>query len=201
MEKLKGIILSITPYKEKSGIISILYKNKLIEATILNLNSENFSNLKKFSYGEFLLYKGPTKYFKLKSFYPIFELNKAYNDFTSLLVLDFLSEILIKILLIKNDYNENFFLLVFGTIKRIEDESSDKFYNLIFFYNKILVYLGLDPYNMISSYLANYKILSEFDYSIKISRNNFLKLFNIFSNILSNYSGIYLKSYNNIMLL
>ncbi len=195
METINGIIISINEYKDNEFIFSILTKEALYSASITKNKRKENNSLNLFADGEFVIYKGPTKYFKIKSFYPKKILINVYESFDRLLVLDFLNEILSKIdyetIIISKLYDYLNFTLI-----NLDNLSIDcNLLTLYFFYN-LLILLGLDP-----TYTKLYKKedvdLENIDVTIKIDKKVFLVLFRFFSKILHDFLGVYLNSYYN----
>ncbi len=195
METVSGIIISLAQYKDNQFIASILSKESLYSASLtLNKRKEN-NSIQKFSFGEFELYKGPTKYFKVKSFSPKFMMLNVFGDFDRLLSLDFISELLMKI-----EYEtlevEKIFELTLETIKNIDDLSNDSKFLTLYFYYNILKLLGLDP--TYTKFYEKEKLdLDDKNFKKNIDKTTFLTLFKYFSEIISNYHGIYLNSFVN----
>ena len=195
METINGIITSINEYKDKEFIVSILTKDALYSASITRNKRNENNSLNIFSMGEFVLYKGPTKYFKIKSFFPKKILINVYESFDRLLVLDFLSEILSKI-----DYQTiNIFKLfeyLNFTLINLDNLSIDNNLITLYFFYNLLILLGLDP-----TYTNFYKKgeidLTNIDLIQKIDKKTFLALFRFFSKILHDFLGVYLNSYYN----
>lgn len=195
METINGIIISINEYKDKEFIVSILSNEALYSASITRNKRRENTSLNIFSFGEFVLYKGPTKYFKIKNFYPRKILVNVYDSFDRLLVLDFLTEILNKINYETINISKLFSLLKF-TLTNLDNLSVDSNLITLYFFYNLLIVLGLDPtytklYNNIDVDLLN------LDLTKRIDKKTFLILFRFFSKILHDYLGVYLNSYYN----
>lgn len=199
MEIIKGYIVSLSDYNDKEFIINILSEDNLYSASLFKSKRKKNSSYQLFSYGEFTLYKGPTKYFKVKDFIPLFLIKNSYDDLDRLLSLDFYNELLTNILLNENDidYKKMFTLLKFFTTY-IEDFSINNNYLLLFFYYNLLKIIGLNLKE--SKYFINKEIFFEvFDKDIKIENKEFKEIFKYFSKILNDYMSISLNSYQNFI--
>lgn len=199
MEIIKGYIVSLSDYNDKEFIINILSEDNLYSASLFKSKRKKNSSYQLFSYGEFTLYKGPTKYFKVKDFIPLFLIKNSYDDLDRLLSLDFYNELLTNILLNENDinYKKMFTLLKFFT-SYIEDFSINNNYLLLFFYYNLLKIIGLNLKE--SKYFINKENFFEvFDKDIKIENKEFKEIFKYFSKILNDYMSISLNSYQNFI--
>lgn len=199
MEIIKGYIVSLSDYNDKEFIINILSEDNLYSASLFKSKRKKNSSYQLFSYGEFTLYKGPTKYFKVKDFIPLFLIKNSYDDLDRLLSLDFYNELLTNILLNENDidYKKMFTLLKFFTTY-IEDFSINNNYLLLFFYYNLLKIIGLNLKE--SKYFINKENFFEvFDKDIKIENEEFKEIFKYFSKILNDYMSISLNSYQNFI--
>ena len=101
MEIKNGIIISANPYKDKNLICSLLCEDEIISFEVLSFfnSKKGYTNdIQVLNFGEFELYKGPTSYFKLKSYKIERSLyNSVYADSDLLIGYEYLKEILIKI--------------------------------------------------------------------------------------------------------
>lgn len=200
MINIKGYIVSIVDYNDKEFIINILNESNLYNASLLKTKKSKNSSYQLFSYGEFNLYKGPTKYYKVKDFYLIHQLQNVYEDISRLLTIDFFNELLTKILLNEKEIEYlKIFNLIHEITLKIEDISIDNNYLILYFFNKILSIIGLDPIN--TKIMIDYKnYFNIFNNSIKIEKETFNKVFIFYSELLQNYLGISLNSYKNLIL-
>ena len=194
MELINGIIISISKYKESDNIIKILTNNN-IESVQVSKNVYIKENINKFSGGEFRIYKGGQKYYKLSAFNQTFFLKNTYDDFNKLIIIDFLNELLSYL----NEYKETIdftglydFLL--KEIKNIDSKERNHFYECLVIYINILKILGMDPRNEEEFILLNKDVML----NENIDKNNFRKYFNLLSKILAFNLDIHLESYKNI---
>ena len=70
MEVYNGIIISTSVYKDNNLIVNLLTQNSIVTFEVLSLHNKNrylINDIQVLNYGEFELYKGNTKYFKLKA--------------------------------------------------------------------------------------------------------------------------------------
>lgn len=197
---VKGYIISITDYNDKEFIINILNENAFYSASLLKSKKSKNSSYQIFSYGEFTLYKGPMKYYKIKDFYLIHQLQSAYEDISRLLTIDFFDEILSKVLLNEKNIDYlNFYNLVDEINNEIEDLSIDNNYLILYFFYKMLCFIGLNPIN--TSFMINYKkYFLSLNNQNRIEKDDFYKIFTFFSELLQNYLGITLNSFKNFII-
>lgn len=108
MIKVEGIILNIKKYKNADCVFNILTKDKLIPVLgrgTLSLKSKTNKLNHPFISGEFDLYEGPTKGFKLrdckidKYFYNLFS---TYED---LMIFNFINELIYKIVFNSDEFS------------------------------------------------------------------------------------------------
>lgn len=195
METIKGIIISINEYKENQFILNILSEEALYSASTTSNKRKTNSSLQKFAFGEFILYKGPTKYFKIKDFNSDFLMSNVYSDFNRLIEIDFFNEILSKI-----DYENiniaKLYNLVLLTIKSIDNFSNNDRYITLYFFFHILKMLGLDP-TYTKLYEKEKINLDCQDFTKSVDKQTFLILFRFFSKVLNDYLGVFLNSYYN----
>ena len=108
MEKIVGLILNISNYKNSDCIFNILTKNELIP--VLGKGSLNIKNKTNrlnnpFIYGEFDLYKGPTLGYKLRDCKVYEHFNERFVTYEDHIIFDFLSELLFKVIINSNSYD------------------------------------------------------------------------------------------------
>lgn len=144
MEKIDGISLLVSKYKDNDAIINILTNEGLISALgrgILNYKSKNFIFSSPFIYAEFELYRGNVGGNKLKTG-KIFKIFNDYtNDYTILVSLNFLSEIILKTI----DGIDNFSSLYLNTLHFLESlYIHNTFKELSIFVIKLTHLLGVD---------------------------------------------------------
>ena len=129
MEVYNGIIISTSVYKDNNLIVNLLTQNSIVTFEVLSLHNKNrylINDIQVLNYGEFELYKGNTKYFKLKACKIEKSLYKrCFEDSKLLFSYEFLKEIILK----NQPYEdfEKYFKLLLITIKYLI-ENSDKWY-------------------------------------------------------------------------
>jgi len=119
MIKIEGIIISISHYKNNDAIINILTKDGILtvngRGSFLLKNPTN-KYLKQFLYGEFDLYQGPTRGYKLRECRVIEQFDSIFRDYKDLMILNFLSELTF-ILTIDNSDLYGYYQLLLETLK------------------------------------------------------------------------------------
>lgn len=145
MEEIEGISLLISKYKDKDGILNILTKNGLYSVLgrgIFNFKSKIFSFSSPFLHAKFEIYKGNVGGYKLKSGTIISSFNdlKIY-DYNKAIILDFLSEIILKAKDGIDDF-EALFNMTLNLLRNLNKEDSFKI--LSYFLIKLSFLLGLE---------------------------------------------------------
>lgn len=107
MEKIIGIILNISNYKNSDCIFNILTKDRLIP--VLGKGSLNIKNKTNrlnnpFIYGEFDLYKGATKGYKLRDCKVYDYFNNNFLTYEDHIIFNFLNELLFKVIINSSSY-------------------------------------------------------------------------------------------------
>ena len=109
MQKVIGIILNISNYKNSDCVFNILTKDELI--SVLGRGSLNFKSKTNrlnnpFIYGEFDLYEGPTKGYKLRDCEVFNYFNEKFISYEDHMIFNFLNELLFKIVVNSNSYDQ-----------------------------------------------------------------------------------------------
>ena len=109
MQKVIGIILNISNYKNSDCVFNILTKDELI--SVLGRGSLNFKSKTNrlnnpFIYGEFDLYEGPTKGYKLRDCDVFNYFNEKFISYEDHIIFNFLNELLFKIVVNSNSYDQ-----------------------------------------------------------------------------------------------
>ena len=195
MDHFRGYIISINAYKDSSLMVNLLTQETLISFEVKGKNKIQEYRNRLFSYGDFLLYKGPTKYYKLKEdkiISPLYYENLAIDK---LLTLDLISEITLKVLQYERSIDEIYDLLSF-TIDNLKEID---YKNLILYYIfNMLKIIGANIENDDKFIDADYKIDKSFLLST-ISKESFSYLIQIFNRILFETCEISLKSIENFI--
>lgn len=210
MDKILGIVISKNYYKNNYYILNILNENSIFSAKYLEKKNNSLKNIDYFSYGEFLLYKGNINQYKVKEFDSLFSVNYDNRNFEELFFIDFLKEILNKILLIDEDINKKeLFLLLKKTLINFNNvdincTSGNIFLSILVFFYNILLILGIN----INS-LSNKDIFTKIDNNIRIakdscftiSKDEFIKIFIELCDIFTLNTDIVINSKENLILL
>lgn len=195
MDQFRGYIISINAYKDSSLMVNLLTRETLISFEVKGKNKIQEYRNRLFSFGDFLLYKGPTKYYKLKEdniISPLYYENLAIDK---LLTLDLISEITLKVLQYERSIDEIYNLLSF-TIDNLKEID---YKNLILYYIfNMLKIVGANVENDDKFIDADYKIDKSFLLST-ISKESFAYLLQIFNRILFETCEISLKSIENFI--
>lgn len=133
MELIKGIVVSLSKYKDNDAIINVLTKDSIIPISIRGAYSKNSKYLKfahTFYEGEFEIYKGNTKYFKLKNVNILFDSESFYDDYSILVCLELIKEVFTKAF--SNDEFTNNYLLLSTTLKHLASKSDVVKYTLLY---------------------------------------------------------------------
>ena len=195
MDQFRGYIISINPYKDSSLMVNLLTQETLISFEVKGRNKIQEYRNRLFSYGDFLLYKGPTKYYKLKEDKIISPLYYENLPIDKLLTLDLISEITLKVLQYERSSDEIYDLLSF-TIDNLKEID---YKNLILYYIfNMLKIIGANVENDDKFIDADYKIDKSFLLST-ISKESFAYLLQIFNRILFETGEISLKSIENFI--
>lgn len=100
MEIYNGIIISTSVYKDNNLIVNLLTQDSIVTFEVLSLHNKNrylINDIQVLNYGEFELYKGDTKYLKLKACKIEKSLYKrCFEDSKLLFSYEFLKEIILK---------------------------------------------------------------------------------------------------------
>lgn len=137
MEKVLGISILVSNYKNNDAVINILTKDGLISVLakgLKNSKSKIYQLNNCFVYGEYDLYKGPTNGLKLRDCLIFNNYSNIFNTFEDHVIFDFLSESLFKTT-IENCEFEKYFDL---TIEFLEAYKKNKTIN----YALVLYYLA-----------------------------------------------------------
>ena len=196
MEKIEGVSLLISKYKDNDAIINILTNNGLVSVLgrgILNYKSKNFIFSSPFTYAEYEIYRGNVGGNKLKTgkIYKIF--NDSTNDYSKLLALNFFSEIILKTI----DGIDEFSTLYKNTLNFLESiNQNDIFKELAIFTIKLTHLLGIDILIIGSKYLdyTNGKLTNtktENSFSLNENDVNFLK--EVYNKNIPSFEANYLK--------
>lgn len=139
MQKIEGLILNISNYKNSDCVFNILTKNNLI--SVLGKGSLNIKNKTNrlnnpFIYGEFDLYEGPTKGYKLRDCDVFDYFNEKFVSYEDLMIFNFLNELLFKIIINSNSYDQYFETIInalklYGTGKNNYDIIATLYANLL----------------------------------------------------------------------
>ncbi len=185
MQEFEGIIVSVNKYKDNDAILNVLTKDSLISILgkgIFKETNKNHKFVNKFIYGLFDCYEGPVKGLKLrnvqiKEFYPI-----NFKSYTSLIIVDFLSELIIK----TSENNDCCFLFnnllkILNILKKKNDDSVLFGSALIFLFSYI-ENLGIKPimYGDDIPYFSFKKgeflnIYEDFDYKLNTDEQSIIK--------------------------
>lgn len=195
MDQFRGYIISINAYKDSSLMVNLLTQETLISFEVKGKNKIQEYRNRLYSYGDFLLYKGPTKYYKLKEDKIISPLYYENLPIDKLLTLDLISEITLKVLQYERSIDEIYGLLSF-TIDNLKEID---YKNLILYYIfNMLKIIGANVENDDKFIDADYKIDKSFLLST-ISKESFAYLLQIFNRILFETGEISLKSIENFI--
>lgn len=195
MDQFRGYIISINAYKDSSLMVNLLTEEVLVPFEVKGKTKiQEFRN-RLFSYGSFLLYKGPTKYYKLKEDKIILPLNYEDLDINKLLTLDLISELTLKVIQYENSIKKIYNLLSFA----IDNLKEVDYKNLIlyFVYNMLKI-IGANIENDEKFIDADYKIDKSFLLT-PISKESFIYLLEIFNRVLFETCEISLKSIENFI--
>lgn len=148
MELINGIVISISKYKDNDAIINVLTNDNLIPIIIRGAYSKGSKYLqyaKTFYSGEFEVYQGKTKYFKLRAVKVEEDYNLIFGDYASLMSLELIKEIFSKAF--TDDNVTNFYLLLKATLKNIKQTRDTIKYTLLF----IAYFLRISGYSIVVS--------------------------------------------------
>jgi DNA repair protein RecO len=99
MEKVDGIIINVTPYKNNNVVIGIITKKGLIAMLgrgSLKPNSPTNKYLHQFLYGEFEIYRGPLLRYSLKDCKVYDDFSKYFTNYDDLMIYQFMIELCFK---------------------------------------------------------------------------------------------------------
>jgi len=201
MEEVKGFIISKNIYKETSYILNLLTENKIISAKYSQSKKQNESIYDYFSYGSFIIYKGNINQYKIKSFDCELFYASIKPDFINLFFLDFLKEIINKLIpFINSSTIKKVYDLLFLALKKIIIDKCLTYNVCLYFYFKILTIFCL---NLIDVYKNNlFRVYSDVfcneEFSNVIKKDDFISLFNLFSKIIFEGLGVKIVSINNL---
>lgn len=209
MNTIEGIIINISTYKNDDMIINVLTENNF--ESIICRGSKKITNknnfyLKPLNYGYFMIYKGPTKYFKLSSVNIIQDNSFLYGKLNYLFYFDFIEELTFKMLI--NNCCDYFLIYknLLSLLIEFKDNKNPKLNLLKYFYSLLLNngILNKDQLNKnLINMHENYKVSDILDGSIDFENDldddSFKEIINALNYLLKTYLDISLNSIKNII--
>ncbi len=184
MENFNGIIIAQNQYKDNNLIVNLLTEQDIISFEALSIfkkNKQFINDIQLLNFGEFELYKGKTKYFKLKNCNIRGSLYKeSFENKEMLFPYEFIKEIVLKTPPIDDFYK--FYRLLSLTEEKIIQKQGDYLPELILFVSFYLKLLGFSIANEIDR-IAN---MMTFQYLGNAEKELFNKTYKDFCEILDN---------------
>lgn len=184
MENFNGIIIAQNQYKDNNLIVNLLTEQDIISFEALSIfkkNKQFINDIQLLNFGEFELYKGKTKYFKLKNCNIRGSLYKeSFGNKEMLFPYEFIKEIVLKTPPVDDFYK--FYRLLSLTEEKIIQKQSDYLPELILFVSFYLKLLGFSIANEIDL-IAN---MMTFQYLGNAEKELFNKTYKDFCEILDN---------------
>ena len=152
MELIKGIVVSLSKYKDNDAIINVLTKDNIVPINIRGAYSKNSKYLKfahTFYEGEFEIYKGNTKYFKLRNVNILFDSESFYGDYSILVCLELIKEVFTKAF--SNDEFTNNYLLLSTTLRHLSSKNEIIKYTLLY----IGFFIRISGYSIVTNRFQN----------------------------------------------
>lgn len=182
MENFNGIIIAQNNYKDNNLIVNLLTEQNIISFEALSIfkkNKQFINDIQLLNFGEFELYKGKTKYFKLKNCNIKCSLYKeSFENKEMLFPYEFIKEIVLKTPPVDDFYK--FFRLLSLTEEKIIQKQGDYLPELILFVSVYLKLLGFSITNEIER-IAN---MMTFQYIGNAEKDVFNKNYKEFCQIL-----------------
>ena len=182
MENFNGIIIAQNNYKDNNLIVNLLTEQNIISFEALSIfkkNKQFINDIQLLNFGEFELYKGKTKYFKLKNCNIKGSLYKeSFVNKEMLFPYEFIKEIVLKTPPVDDFYK--FFRLLSLTEEIIIQKHGNYLPELILFVSVYLKLLGFSIANEIER-IAN---MMTFQYIGNVEKDVFNKNYKEFCQIL-----------------
>ncbi len=182
MENFNGIIIAQNNYKDNNLIVNLLTEQNIISFEALSIfkkNKQFINDIQLLNFGEFELYKGKTKYFKLKNCNIKGSLYKeSFENKEMLFPYEFIKEIVLKTPPVDDFYK--FFRLLSLTEEKIIHKQVNYLPELILFVSVYLKLLGFSIANEIER-IAN---MMTFQYIGNAEKDVFNKNYKEFCQIL-----------------
>ena len=182
MENFNGIIIAQNNYKDNNLIVNLLTEQNIISFEALSIfkkNKQFINDIQLLNLGEFELYKGKTKYFKLKNCNIKGSLYKeSFENKEMLFPYEFIKEIVLKTPPVDDFYK--FFRLLSLTEEKIIQKQGNYLPELILFVSVYLKLLGFSIANEIEK-IAN---MMTFQYIGNAEKDVFNKNYKEFCQIL-----------------
>ena len=131
MQKIEGIILNISIYKNSDCVFNILTSENLLSVLgkgALNIKNKTNRLNNPFIYGEFDLYEGPTNGYKLRDCEVFEYFSEKFVTYEDHMIFNFLNELLFKIIINSSSY-EGYFDVILETLKKYGQTANN--YDLI----------------------------------------------------------------------
>lgn len=131
MQKIEGIILNISNYKNSDCVFNILTKDNLISTLgkgSLNIKNKTNRLNNPFVYGEFDLYEGPTNGYKLRDCKVYDYFSEKFISYEDHMIFNFLNELLFKIIINSSSY-DGYLDIILDTLKQYGNSSNN--YDLV----------------------------------------------------------------------
>lgn len=144
MQKVEGLILNISNYKNSDCVFNILTKDNLISVLgkgSLNLKNKTNRLNNQFIYGEFDLYEGPTKGYKLRDCQVYDYFNEKFVSYEDHMIFNFLNELLFKVIVNSGSY-EQYLDVIINAFKNY-NTNKNKYDVIVILYSNLFKINGL----------------------------------------------------------